>query len=102
MASPRQLKTVVSIVIGLVCIVASLVTVIVIGDLSPQAFWIMRVIVALGAGLVAAGILGTIEIEGSLANISVKAGGPFAFAVLVYALNPPQILIQLLYLGPAV
>jgi hypothetical protein len=68
MESPSRL-TFVSIAIGMVCIVASLVVVIVIGDLSPQAFWIMRVMVALGAGLVAAGILGTIEIEGSILQL---------------------------------
>ncbi len=64
-----------SILIGVVFIAAGLLIVLLKADLNPRAFWIVRVVVALGAGLVAAGILGNLTIEGTALNLTIKAGG---------------------------
>lgn len=81
-----------SIAIGTGFILIGLVIVLVKGELGQQAFWVVRVLVSLGAGLAAAGVLGSISVEGTIANITIKAGGPIAFAVLVYAVNPPKMI----------
>jgi hypothetical protein len=88
--------TIISIVLGLVLIFVCLIIVILNPDLNPQGFWIIRILVSLGAGFVAAGILGNLEISGSVANITIKAGGSLAVTVLVYLLNPPQIVLALI------
>ena len=80
-----------SILIGALFILLSLIIVLLKPDLGQQAFWIIRVMVALGAGLVAAGILGNLTIEGTVANLTIKAGGPIAVTVMVYLLNPPKL-----------
>jgi len=79
-----------SIGIGVLFIGAGLIVTLAKPGLSPQAFWVVRVIVALGAGFVAAGILGNIEITGR-AELPIKAGGPIAVTVLVYVWNPPGV-----------
>ncbi len=85
-----------SIVIGAVLIAACLVIVLVKGDLSPRAFWIVRVMVALGAGFMAAGILGNLDITGTVLNLTIKAGGPLAVTVMIYLLDPPKLVRGLL------
>lgn len=77
-----------SIAIGSVFIGVGLTTVLLRDDLSQHAIWVVRVIVALGAGFVSAGILGTIEVGGDALGIAIKAGGPVALTVLIYLLNP--------------
>ncbi len=79
-----------SIIIGGLFILAGLVLVIIISDISQQAFWIIRVIVSLGAGFVAAGILGNMTFEGTVKNIVIKAGGPIGVTLIMYLVNPPN------------
>ncbi len=67
---------------------AGLVVVLIKDDLNPHAVWIVRVMVSLGAGLVAAGILGTFEVGGPWLGLTIKAGGPIGITVLFYLVNP--------------
>lgn len=81
---------VVSVLVGTLFIAAGLVITLVRDDLNNRAFWIVRLMVSLGAGLAAAGMLGGLEIEGQIMSLSIKAGGPFAVWVITYLLNPPD------------
>ncbi|REJ87027.1 MAG: hypothetical protein DWQ34_19095 [Planctomycetota bacterium] len=81
---------IVSMIIGAVFIAAGLVVTLVNADISDRAFWIVRVMVSLGAALLAAGILGEIEVSGDVLGLTVKAGGPIAVFVIIYLLNPPK------------
>ncbi len=80
-----------SIITGVLFILVGLVVVIIMGNLSPQAFWIIRVMVALGTGFIAAGILGPIDFKGTVKNWTIKAGGPIALTLVIYLLNPPNL-----------
>jgi hypothetical protein len=77
-----------SIVIGTLFIVASLNIALVNSNLNPTAIWIIRVLVALGVGFVAAGILGNVEVGGPVLGLTLKAGGPIAITVIIYLFNP--------------
>lgn len=77
-----------SIAIGAVFIGAGLTVVLIRDNLNSQTFWIVRVMVALGAGFVAAGILGTFEFGGPWLGLTIKAGGPIGITVLFYLVNP--------------
>ena len=90
-----KVPVVASVVLGLSLIIGGLVFAVLV-DLDPQTFFILRVLIALGAGFAAAGILGTLEIENPALDLTVKAGGPIAFTVLVYLVNPPAIVVALL------
>ena len=81
---------IVSMIIGAVFIASGLVITLIKADLNDRAFWIVRVMVSLGAALLAAGILGGIEVSGDGFGLSVKAGGPAAVFVIIYLLNPPK------------
>jgi hypothetical protein len=85
-----------SVVLGLVLIFGSLILVILKPDINPQGFWIIRILVALGAGFAAAGILGNIEITNPIAKYTIKAGGPIALTVLFYLVNPPKMVRALI------
>lgn len=78
-----------SILIGAIFILTGLIIALVKSDLSSTAAWIIRVLVALGAGFVAAGILGNVEVGGPVAGLTVKAGGPIAITIFFYWVNPP-------------
>jgi len=86
--APLSLETAVSIVIGVVLMLVGLAVLLIKPDASQRVFWVVRVLVALGAGFAAAGLLGTLEIEGPVLDLTIKAGGPFALTVLVYLVNP--------------
>ncbi len=81
---------IISIIIGSVYILVGLLVALFKPTENPQVRFIIRVIVSLGAGFVAAGILGTIEISGTVWNVSVHAVGPIAITFMVYAFNPAQ------------
>ena len=84
-----DLFTILSILIGAIFILTGLIIALVKTGLSPTAIWIIRVMVALGAGFVAAGILGNVTIDGTIAGLTVKAGGPIAITIFFYWVNPP-------------
>lgn len=84
---------IVSILLGAFFLIGSFIILVVMHDLSPEAIWVIRVIVSLGAGFLSAGILGNVSIEGTVANITIKAGGPIAITVILYLLNPPRIFL---------
>ena len=77
-----------SILIGAIFILVGLIVALIKTNLSPTAIWIIRVMVALGAGFVAAGILGNVEVTGPVAGLTVKAGGPIAITIIFYLINP--------------
>lgn len=89
-----------SLIIGGVMIAIGLLVAIFLVDDPALAAWIIRVMVALGAGFMSAGILGSIEISNPVGEVAVKAVGPIGVTVLVYWLNPAPLLFGML-LGEA-
>jgi len=85
---PISLGTALSILIGVLLILLGLAVLLMRPDANPQVFWVVRVLVALGAGFAAAGLGGTLIIEGPVLNMVIKAGGPFALTVLLILVNP--------------
>ena len=83
-----------SLIIGGAMIALGLLVAIFVIQDPALAAWIIRVTVALGAGFMAAGILGAIEITNPRTELIVKAGGPIAVTVLLYVWNPAPIVIQ--------
>lgn len=81
---------IISIIIGSVYILVGLLVAVLKPSPAAHIIWVIRVLVSLGAGFVAAGILGTIEISGTVWDISVHAGGPIAVFFIIYAFNPPE------------
>jgi len=81
----------VSMIIGAVFLILGLLIAVFKSNLSPTAKWIIRVMVALGAGFLSAGLLGFIDVGGSIPGWTIQAGGGFAIFVLVYLLNPPSL-----------
>ena len=93
---PITLGTALSILLGILLILLGLAVLLMRPDVNPQVFWVVRVLVALGAGFAAAGLGGTLIIEGPVLNIVIKAGGPFALTVLLYLVNPLNPVARLL------
>ena len=88
-----------SLIIGGVMIALGLLVAIFVISDPDLAAWIIRVTVALGAGFMAAGILGVIEITNPIGEVVVKAGGPVAVTVLFYVWDPAPAIIQKLLGG---
>ena len=89
-----------SIAFGSVLLGIALAVVLIRDDLSDRAFWVVRLIASLGTGFVSAGILGPLEIDGTIAKVMVKAGGPSALTIMVYFFNPPATVSQYLRATP--
>lgn len=77
------------IIFGLALVVAGIYIIIkYIQDTQLALFWASRLLISLGAGFVSFGLLGSLEIEGELAQLTIKAGGPIAFTIAVF-FGPP-------------
>jgi len=93
---PISLGTALSILLGILLILLGLAVLLMRPDASPQVSQVVRVLVALGAAFAAAGLSGTIEIEGKVLDLTIKASGTFAVFVIVYLLNPPNPIVEFL------
>ena len=60
--------------------------------IPPEAMFILRVILALAAGGVAAIVPGFFGLGGNVRSITIQATGAIAVAVLVYLINPPSLI----------
>ena len=80
----------VGLVIGTVLIVLCLMVVLIKPVIDARVFWIIRVVLALAAGLVASGLTGFIVFEHKLPGLTIRAGGPMAVIVLVLLLDPGE------------
>ena len=79
-----------SLVLGVIFLLASGIILLVVKPTNPTALWLIRVVVSLGGGFLAAGLLGFIEIGGKVLDIVIEAGGGFAVFLVLYLLNPPK------------
>jgi hypothetical protein len=74
----------------------SLVVLLVIAIVFPQptAFqvFIFRTILAFAGAAAAAVIPGALHVEGTVKNLTIRAGGAIAVFVIIYLLNPPALL----------
>ncbi len=80
----------VGLVIGTVLIVLCLMVVLIKPVIDARVFWIIRVVLALAAGLVASGLTGFIVFEHKLPGLTIRAGGPMAVIALVLLLDPGE------------
>ena len=65
------------------------------GNAAPipeDAMFIFRVVLSLAAAGIGAILPGFLNIEGQLANFTVRSGGALALFLLVYRINPPTLL----------
>ena len=76
------------VIISLVVIIIAVAIVVFVRCPSGAIIYVMRVLMAIGAGGFVTMLNPSIKIE----NKIVKAGGAIAFAVLVYLINPPKLL----------
>jgi hypothetical protein len=77
-----------SVFTGILLMVAMLVVYIVVNPIPPGAAQAARVLLSLGAGLAAAGLLGSLDIEGPVMGVTITAGGGFAVFIVVYLFEP--------------
>ena len=92
----QPISTKASLIIGAIMLLVGLVIPLVFNPIPPGAFWVVRVTVALAAGFMGAGLLGTIQIGNPVGDIIVKAGGPVALTVLFYLKSPADTIVRLL------
>ena len=82
--------TFIMLAMGIVIIAIIIVISLKIPNPTKSQFWIWRVITSLGAACIGAVIPGFVEIDGSINEIVVRAGGALALFLVVYLLNPPE------------
>ncbi len=82
--------TFIMLALGIVIIAIIIVISLKIPNPTKSQFWIWRVITSLGAACIGAVIPGFVEIDGSINEIVVRAGGALALFLVVYLLNPPE------------
>ena len=61
-------------------------------QIPPEAMFIFRVILALAAAGFAAVLPGFLQIDGKLLSLSIRAAGSLAVFVVIYGVNPPELL----------
>jgi len=76
---------------GCIFITALLVIAVVIPEPTIQQMLFFRVVLALAAAGVGAVIPGFFTIQGEVVKITLQAGGALALFVLIYLINPPNI-----------
>jgi len=57
-------------------------------EMHARLYQVVRMMIAFGAGFIAAGVTGGIEISGEWGPLTVKAGGPMACVLLFYKFDP--------------
>jgi len=62
--------------------------------ISPEAFFIFRVVLALSGAAFALILTGFVDVEAKWAEVTIRAGGTLAVFVLLYLFNP-RVLEQL-------
>jgi len=78
------------LVVGVVLLLTPLVFIVISPDQFEQAGFFLRIIAALGGGLIGAFIPGMLDVELPFA----KAGGALAVFLVIYGTNPPRIVEQ--------
>ena len=86
--SSKLLLVIASVSLGILLMLSMLVVLIVVHPMPPEAAQAARVLLSIGAGLAAAGLLGSLKFEGKFLGISITAGGGFAMFAIVYLVQP--------------
>lgn len=85
---------IVALLVGTAILLSSMILVFVDPVADTTQAWIIRAAVSLSGGLVVMGMLGFLQIGLTIANYTIKAGGPMAVVVLLYMTNPPDTLAE--------
>jgi hypothetical protein len=79
-----------SVVFGLVLLRFCFTVIIGAPEMPDRAYQIVRLVIGMGAGFVAAGLAGPFEIETGWPTATIKAGGPTGVAIFFYLVNPME------------
>lgn len=87
--SERQTNVILAFIFGVIFVTALLLFVLFVPNPTPQQFEVIRIILALAAGGVAAIIPGFLNLQlGAGANLTLRAGGALAVFAIVYFYSP--------------
>lgn len=85
----------VAVAFGVVFLTALLALVVFIPNPTGFQIFVFRVLLSLCAGVIGGALIGGfIELKGKVAQFGVTAGGAAAFFLIVFLVNPPQLLTQ--------
>ena len=87
--SERQTNVILAFIFGVIFVTALLLFVLFVPNPTPPQFEVIRIVLALAAGGVAAMIPGLLKLQlGGGANLTVRAGGALAVFAIVYFYSP--------------
>jgi len=87
--SERQTNVILAFIFGVIFVTALLLFVLFVPNPTPPQFEVIRIVLALAAGGVAAMIPGLLKLQlGEGANLTVRAGGALAVFAIVYFYSP--------------
>lgn len=84
-------QLVLAVALGVFFLLLIIALVVWIENPTPQQMWVFRVTMSLAAAAIGAIIPGFLHIEGKLANFAVRTGGAIALFMIVYNINPPEL-----------
>jgi len=79
---------------GIVFVVVMLLIAFFVKEPTPFQLFVFRVVLALAAAGVAALIPGFLDIKSKVLRNSIRGGGALAVFVIVYLINPPQLVLR--------
>jgi hypothetical protein len=77
-----------SVSLGLLLMFGMLVILIVAHPVPPEAAQAARTLLSMGAGLAAAGLVGSLKFDGNVKGVGITAGGGFGVFIIVYLFEP--------------
>jgi hypothetical protein len=87
--SERQTNVILAFIFGVIFVTALLLFVLFVPNPTPPQFEVIRIVLALAAGGVAAMIPGLLKLQlGGGANLTIRAGGALAVFAIVYFYSP--------------
>lgn len=85
----------VAVAFGVLFLATLLALVVFIPNPTGLQIFVFRVLLALCAGVIGGALIGGfLELKGKVAQFSVTAGGAAAFFLIVYLVNPPELLVE--------
>jgi hypothetical protein len=79
---------------GAVFVIGLIVIALLIPQPSDFQLFVFRLVLALAAACVGAAIPGSLEVNGTVKQITLRAGGAIALFVIIYLMNPPALAHQ--------
>jgi len=84
------------IALGILFVAAGVTLPIIFGEPNSSVMHSYRVVLGLGAACIGALIPGFIELDGKIGELAFRSGGAIALFLLIYLVNPPEWILNLL------